>query len=67
MVPDCVPIHLVVEDLALTGLGRGDEVLVQNLKDILADLRKLGLDLLAVFLDQSDLTLIALGLLLLLD
>jgi hypothetical protein len=57
----------VVEDLGLAALSRGDEVAVKALKDVLADLGKLGLDLLAVLLDKSDLGLVALGLLLLLD
>jgi hypothetical protein len=57
----------VVEDLGLAGLRRGDEVLVQDLEDVLADLGELGLDLLAVLLDEGDLRLVALGLLLLLD
>jgi len=60
-------VHLVVEDLGLAALGRGDEVLVKNGKDVLADLGELGLNLLAVLLDESDLLLVALGLLLLLD
>jgi hypothetical protein len=60
-------LHLVVEDLGLAALGRGDEVAVKALQDVLADLGKLGLDLLAVLLDESDLGLVALGLLLLLD
>jgi hypothetical protein len=59
--------HLVVEDLGLAALGRGDEVLLEDLKDVLADLAKLGLDLLTVLLDQADLRLVALALLLLLD
>jgi hypothetical protein len=59
--------HLVVEDLGLAALGRGDEVLVKNGKDVLANLGELGLDLLTVLLDESDLLLVALGLLLLLD
>lgn len=42
-------------------------MLVQNLKNVLTDLCKLGLDLLAVLLDQGDLLLVALALLLLLD
>ena len=57
----------MVEDLGLAALGRGDEVLVKNGKDVLADLGELGLDLLAVLLDESDLLLVALGLLLLLN
>ena len=42
-------------------------MLVEDLKNVLADLAKLGLDLLAVFFDKPDLSLIALGLLLLFD
>ena len=57
----------MVEDLGLAALGRGDEVLVKNGKDVLADLGELGLDLLAVLLDEGNLLLVALGLLLLLD
>lgn len=57
----------MVEDLGFTALGRGDQVLVEDLKDIIADLGQLGFDLLAVFLDEADLGLIPLGLLLLLN
>jgi hypothetical protein len=57
----------VVEDLRLAGLSRRDQVLVENAEDVLADLGELCLDLLAVLLDQSDLSRVALGLLLLLD
>lgn len=57
----------MVEDLGLAALSRGDEVAVKALEDVLADLGKLGLDLLAVLLDESDLGLVVLGLLLLLD
>jgi hypothetical protein len=60
-------IHLVVEDLALASLGLGDEALVKNVEDILADLLKLKLDLLAVLADDANMLLGALGLLLLLD
>lgn len=42
-------------------------MLVKDIEDILADLSELGLDLLTVLLDKSDLALVALGLLLLLD
>lgn len=59
--------HLVVEDLGLARLGGRNQVLVENLEDILADLGKLGLDLLAVLLDESDLGRVALRLLLLLN
>jgi hypothetical protein len=60
-------IHLVVEDLGLASLSRGNEVLIENVEDVLADLLKLGFDGLTVFLDELDLSLVALGLLLLLD
>jgi hypothetical protein len=60
-------LHLMVEHLRLAALGGGDQVLVQACQDVLADLGKLGLDLLAVLLDEPDLGLVALGLLLLLD
>ena len=59
--------HLVVEDLGLAGLGRGNQVLVKDLENIIADLGELGLDLLSVLLDKGDLRRVALGLLLLLD
>lgn len=60
-------VHLVIEDLRLATLGRRNEVLVQNLENVFADLRQFGLDLLAVLLDQGHLLLVALRLLLLLD
>jgi hypothetical protein len=46
--------HLVVEDLGLARLGFGDEGLVEDIEDILADFLELGLDLLAVFADGAD-------------
>jgi hypothetical protein len=57
----------VVEDLALASLGLGDEALVEDGEDILADLLELELDLLAVLADDADVLVGALGLLLLLD
>jgi hypothetical protein len=60
-------LHLVVEDLGLASFGLGDERLVQNVQDILADLLQLGLNLLAVFTDNANVLLGALGFLLLLD
>jgi hypothetical protein len=57
----------VVEDLGLARLGLGDEGVVEDVEDILADLLELGLDLLAVFTDGANVLLGALGLLLLLD
>lgn len=60
-------LHLVVEDLGLARLGRRDEVGIEDIENVVADLGKLGLDLLAVLLDKADLGRVALGLLLLLD
>jgi hypothetical protein len=57
----------VVEDLGLAGGGVGDEGLVQDVEDVLADLLELELDLGTVLLDGGDVLLGALGLLLLLD
>jgi hypothetical protein len=57
----------VVEDLALAGGSVGNEGLVKNIEDILADLLELGLDLLAVLPDGRDMLLRTLGLLFLLD
>ena len=60
-------LHLVVEDLGLARSSGGNEVLVEDIENVVADLGQLGLDLLAVLLDQSDLGRVALSLLLLLD
>lgn len=60
-------VHLVVEDLGLSRLGLGDQGLIKDVKDILADLLELGLDLLAVIADGGNVLLGSLGLLLLLD
>lgn len=57
----------MVEDLGLAGSSVGDEGLVKDVKDILADPLELLLDLGAVLLDGADVLLGALGLLLLLD
>ena len=57
----------MVEDLGLAGRGRRNEVLLKNVEDVLADLRKLALDLLPVALDHGNLGFVALRLLLLLD
>lgn len=59
--------HLVVEHLGLASLGLGDQRLVQDIQDILANLLQLSLDLLAVFANDGNVLLRALGLLLLLD
>ena len=57
----------MVEDLGLASSGVGDEAIIQNIKDILADLLELELNLGAVLLDGRDVLVRALGLLLLLD
>jgi hypothetical protein len=57
----------VVEHLRLAGSSIGNKGLVQDIKDILADLLELALDLLTVILDGADMLLGALGLLFLLD
>jgi len=60
-------VHLVVKYLGLARGGGGNEVLVENVEDIIADLGELGLDLESVLLNETDLRRVALGLLLLLD
>lgn len=57
----------MVEDLGLARLSGRDQVLVKHAEDIVANLGKLALDLLAVLLDEGDLGGVALRLLLLLD
>lgn len=64
---DVINSHLVIEDLGLAALSGRNQVLLKNLKNVLADLGKLGLNLLAVLLDQSNLCRVTLGLLLLLN
>lgn len=57
----------MVEDLALARLGLGDEGVVKDVEDILADLLELCLDLLAVVADDGNVLVGTLLLLLLLD
>ena len=57
----------MVEDLALAGLGLGDEALVEDIEDVFANLFELELDFAAVVADDSDVLVRALGFLLLLD
>jgi hypothetical protein len=64
---DLLNAHLVVENLGLASGGIGNEALVENVEDILADLFELRLNLLAVVLDGGDVLVGALGLLLLLN
>ena len=44
----------MVEDLGLSRLSLGDQGLVEDIEDILADLLKLLLDLLSVLADGGD-------------
>ena len=60
-------VHLVVEDFGFAALGRFDQMLIENLKDIFADFGKLCLDLLTVLFNQANLRLVAFRFLLLLD
>lgn len=46
--------HLVVENLGFPRLSLGNEKLVQNIQNILADLLKLGLDLLPIVADGAN-------------
>jgi hypothetical protein len=57
----------VVKDLALARLGLGNQRVIKDIKDILADLLKLRLNLLAVVADDGNVLVRALLLLLLLD
>ena len=57
----------MVEHLGLAGLGTGDEILVQDIEDILANTFELVLDLLTVVADGSYMLIGSLGLLLLLN
>lgn len=49
--------HLVVEDLGFARLGLGNEGLVKDVEDILADALKLELDLLSVVADGAHMLL----------
>ena len=57
----------MIKDLRLSGLCFRDQVLIENVQNILADLLKLGLDLLTVVADSSDMLVCTLGFLFLLD
>lgn len=57
----------MVEDLGLARGSVGDEGVVQNVEDVLADLLELQLDLGTVLLDGANVLVGTLGLLLLLD
>lgn len=57
----------MIEHLGFTGFGFGDQGLIQNIKDILADALEFSLDLLAVLADDSNMFLRALRVLFLLD
>ena len=47
----------MVKDLRFTRLGLGDERIVEDVEDILADLLELGLDLLSVVADGANVLL----------
>ena len=55
-----IALHLVVEDLGLLGGGVGDEGLLDDAEDVIADVDELGLDLGLVVLDDGHLVGIAL-------
>jgi hypothetical protein len=57
----------MVEDLGLARFSLGDQGLVKNVQDILADLLELRLDLLAIVADGADMLVCTLGLLFLLN
>jgi hypothetical protein len=57
----------VVEDLRLARFGLWDQGLIQDIKNILADLLEFGLDLLTVVTDGRNVLVGTLRLLLLLD
>lgn len=59
--------ELAGTDLGLARLSRGDEMVIEDLQDIVADVAQFSLDLLAVLLDLGNLRLVTFGLLLLLD
>lgn len=57
----------MVEHLRLAGLGLGNQRLVKDIEDVLADALELRLNLLTVFADDRDILVRALGVLLLLN
>ena len=57
----------MVEDFRLSRLGLGDQGLVQDIEDILADFLEFGLDLLTVVSNSLNVLVGAFGLLFLLD
>lgn len=59
--------HFVVEHLGLSGLGLGDQRLIEDVQDITAHGLQLILDLLAILADLGDVLLVVFRLLLLLD
>lgn len=50
-----VTLHLVVEDLALLRGGVGDQLGLDDLQDVVTDVRQFGLDLRLVVADQGKL------------
>lgn len=53
--PVVVALHLVVEHLALFGGGVGDELRLNNLQDVVADVRQFRLDLRLVVPNEGKL------------
>lgn len=64
---DLLSIHLVVEDLGFSRFGLWNEGIIKDIKDILADFLEFAFNLLAVFTDDGNVFLRALGFFLLLD
>lgn len=56
-----VPLHLVVEHLALLRGGVGDELGLDDLQDVVADVREFRLDLRLVVADQGKLVALKQG------
>ena len=60
-------VHFVVKDLRFTSLCRWNQMCLENLQDVFANLGEFGLNLLAIFFDQAHLRFVAFRLLLLLN
>jgi hypothetical protein len=62
-----VSIHFVIENLGFARLSLGDEELVEDVQDILANILQFGLDLLAIFADDRNMLIGAFRFLFLFD
>ena len=58
-VPVVVALHLVVEHLTLLRIGVGDQLVLDDLQNVTADVLQLRLDLALVRLDQRELVRLA--------